>query len=247
MRYFLPGVALIVLVIILGGCVATEKLIVQQQPPTRSLEIVYPERVPLDSRQIAPDMQLVMAALIEKMRGDRFAVDGVSFAVGGIHEVQEDGFQYEGFDLKSVDVTGYEPLVSGNQAQVLAHGLFHFEDLIGRRASAFFSTEYNVTKNRIVIEKSLTAVVPPVYPRVEAYFVPQREFEKMQEKDLKTFAELYLYSSVKAIPMQASDEERKQREAYEKLSLWKKMAASDRRTGRLLHYRLLHGPAFECL
>jgi peptidoglycan hydrolase-like protein with peptidoglycan-binding domain len=103
--------------------------------------------------------------------------------------------------------------------------MLHFEDDIGRKASTYFTVRYSVTKNKILIEASDVVAVPPVFPRLEAYFVPQSAFANLQEGDLSNFADLYLYSSLSAEPMVASDEERKAREAYEKMSLWKKMAA----------------------
>ena len=62
------------------------------QQTTQQLEIVYPERTVLDHRLLSDDIKLVLAALIERMRGGRYEVDGISFAANGMHEVVEDGF-----------------------------------------------------------------------------------------------------------------------------------------------------------
>jgi peptidoglycan hydrolase-like protein with peptidoglycan-binding domain len=150
----------------------------------------------------------------------------VVFSSEYTHELTEIDFKYEGFDLMLVDIFGYEPTaLDVNTAEVLLAGMLHFEDDIGRKASTYFTVRYSVTKNKILIEASDVVAVPPVFPRLEAYFVPQSAFANLQEGDLSNFTDLYLYSSLSAEPMVASDEERKAREAYEKMSLWKKVAA----------------------
>ena len=219
-------------ILLTGGCVVTDKIVQQPQESSRQLEIVYPERHIIDPQQLSPDIELVMAAIIEKMRGDRFPIDGVVFSSDYAHELAEIDFTYEDFELKLVDILGYEPKALGaDKAEVLSAGLLHFEDGIGRRASTYFTVRYTVTENRIVIEEADVAAVPPVYPRLEAYFVPQNAINDLQEGDLSDFTDFYLYSKLSAEPMVASDEERKEREAYEKMSLWKKVAAGTKEQG----------------
>lgn len=212
--------------LLVGGCVATDKIVRQSDESSRQVEIVYPERHTMDPQQLAPDVELVLAAIVEKMRGDRFTVDGVVFSPGQAHDLTEIDFKYEGFELNLIDLQGYEPKrLNAKQADVKAAGLLHFKDAIGRRASTYFTVRYTVTASRIVIEESAVLAVPPVYPRLEAYFVPQNAIDDLQEGDLSDFTDFYLYSKLSAEPMVASDEERKEREAYEKMSLWKKVAA----------------------
>ena len=226
MRYVWHFLVLVMTAGLAAGCVVTEKIVQQPQASDRQVKIVYPERRMIDPGNLAQDLQLVTAVLIEKMRGDRYAVDGVSFAPGALHQVGEVDFDYGNFDLRLVDILGYEPTQVGEKkAQVSSAGLLHFEDPIGRRASAYFTVRYTVTPAAIVIEESATALVPPAYPRVEAYFVSQSVFRRLEENDLRGFADLYLFTVLNAVPMTATDEEKKDREAYEKLSLWKKMAA----------------------
>jgi peptidoglycan hydrolase-like protein with peptidoglycan-binding domain len=226
MQPYRPILILMAIGLLLGGCVATEKIVRQSDQSSRKLEIVYPERQILAQQQLAPDIKLVLAAVIEKMRGDRHTIDGVVFAPGHPHDLTEDDFTYEGFDLTLIDILGYEPKrLSANEADVQAAGLLHFKDAIGRKASTYFAARYSVTRNKIVVKESAIAVIPPAYPRLEAYFVPQSAFVDLPEGELLNFTDLYLYAALSAEPMVASEEERKAREAYEKMSLWKKVAA----------------------
>jgi peptidoglycan hydrolase-like protein with peptidoglycan-binding domain len=209
-----------------GGCVVSDNIALQTGESQQQMEIVYPERHLLSPQQLAPDLELVIAAILEKMRGDRFPVEGVVFAPEYDHGLTEIDFKYEGFDLKLVDILGYRPRATRtDMAEVQSAGLLHFEDAIGRKASAYFAASYTVTRNRIFVEASDIAVVPPVFPRLEAYFVPQEVFADLQEGDLSTYTDFYLFTKINAEPMVASDEEKKEREAYEKMSLWKKVVA----------------------
>lgn len=232
MRYYGPILVLVIIAMLASGCVVSEKIVWQSGESSRQLEIVYPPRQMLDPQQTALDLELVMAAIIEKMRGDRYPVEGVMFSPGGVHEVTEAVFKYEGFDLKLADILGYETFnLGGRKIRVRAAGLLHFEDRIARRASAYFSADYVVSPDRIVIEASAVALVPTVYPRLQAYFMPQSVFDDVEENDLGAFTDFYLYTVLNAVPMVATAEEKKEREAYEKLSLWKKIAAGAKNRG----------------
>jgi len=226
MRKYWPILIFTAIGLLLNSCVATEKIVRQTDQSQRQVRILYPQRQVLDERELAPDVKLVLAAVIERMRGNRHTVDGVVFSPGRPHDLTEDDFTYEGFDLKLIDLLGYEPeRLSPNEADVRAAGLLHFKDAIGRKASTYFAVHYSVTRNKIVIEESAIAVIPPAYPRLEAYFVLQSAFAELQQDDLRNFADLYAYTRLSAEPMVPTDEERKEREAYEKMSLWKKVAA----------------------
>ena len=107
--------------------------------------------------------------------------------------VQEEQFDYEGFDVTLIDITGFEAdVISKNKVRGILEGVFHFEDYMGRRASTYFATEYFKTPDGIVISKAGTTIIAPIFPRVEAYFVPLEAFNRIPKgagyEDLSTSA-----------------------------------------------------------
>jgi len=171
----------------------------QTAPPPPQIEEVSPV-LPLNESRTPDDIKLVTAALIERLRGSTIAVENVSFAPARKHSAAETGFDYDGFTVQDIAFTGYEAtLLEPGVAQATLEGLIVFKDVINRRTGVYFATQYTVTQTDITIEKSLMMGMPPDFPQVEAYFVPEKLLR--EAKDLRTYVDYYLFAIENAEPM----------------------------------------------
>lgn len=214
-RFF---VFIMLIVFLIGGCAAISQ---KKEDFGAGVTLYIPDRQILNDKDIPPDVKLVLAALINKIRGDRDVIPDVQFDRAGFHDVGEREFQYEGYDLKLVDLTRFESVSVGSaEARAQMEGVFHFEDIIGRRVSTYFAATYSKTQDGVTINNSATTGVAPVYPRIEGYFVPRGAVEQMEKYGLDSFADLYLFAIDHAMTMKPTEAERRDREAYEKMGLW---------------------------
>jgi len=170
-----------------------------EPPPPKVVET--PVVKPVKKAQSPDDIKLVTATLIERLRGSRVAVDNVTMDPNGQHAVGELSFSYAGFDVKNVAVTGYVVnVIEPGMAMVVLEGVILFKDVINRRAGVYFATQYIVTQQGINITKSVMAGVPPDFPRVETFFVPQKKLREAGGK-LVSYTDYYLFAIENAEPM----------------------------------------------
>jgi hypothetical protein len=123
--------------------------------------------------------------------------------------VGELDFNYDGFDVKNVGVTGYITAELGpDRVQAMLEGVILFKDVINRRAGVYFCTQYVVTPNNITITKSVVAGIPSDFPRVETYFIPEKTF-KAAASNLTSYMDYYLFAIENAEPMSYGEGESK--------------------------------------
>ncbi|BDQ38374.1 hypothetical protein SYK_27340 [Pseudodesulfovibrio nedwellii] len=170
-------------------------------PPPPPKKVQTPEVIPVKQEQAPDDIKLVTSALLERLRGGKIAVENVTFDPAGRHAVGEKEFDYEGFDVQNVAVTGYETTVL-NQGEVLVmlEGVFLFKDVINRRAGVYYAAQYVVTKRSVNITKSVVVGIPPDFPRVETFFVKEKTF-KAVASTLTSYMDYYLFAIENAEPM----------------------------------------------
>lgn len=219
------------LFIILIGCCficgcATTLTQVGKEDKEPSMKINLPDRYFPDNNTVPNDIKMICAAIINKLR-HRGKTPFVCFDPNGKHKIQEKDFKYEGFDVILTDITGFEAeKIATNKVQGVLEGVLHFEDFVGRRASTYFAATYIKTPEGISITKSGDVGIPPVFPRVEAYFVPAEAINKYEKEDLRGFWNTYLFALENAIDMQPTNEDRQAHQAFEEMSFWKKAKAS---------------------
>jgi len=181
------------------ACKVTDMKTVAEPPAP--VVVAAPPVIPLKKAQTPDDIKLVSAALIERLRGGTVAVEHVFFDPAGKHAVGETGFDYDGFGVKNLAITGYETtLLQKGVAQATLEGIILFTDIINRRAGVYFAAQYIVTQNDITITKSVVVGIPPDFPRVETFFVAEDLFKKAAS-GLKSYADYYLFALENAEPM----------------------------------------------
>ena len=142
----------------------------------------------------------------------------------GKHLFYDTDFTYDLFDLHLTQITGFEVKnQTVNEAQIVVEGVFNFKDLFGRGVASYFAAAYTVHKNGITINKSATALIAPTVPDIDIFYVPKASFDDVNMKELSSFLDLYLHATLNAFNMEPTQEERKNKEAYEKMSALKKM------------------------
>ena len=207
------------------GCVTTLTQ-VGKEDREPSMKINLPDRYFPDKDTVPIDVKLICAAMINKLR-HRAETPFVHFDPNGTHKIQEKGFEYEGFDVILTDITGFEAeKTATNTVHGTLEGVLHFQDFVGRRASTYFAATYTKTPEGISIAKSGAAAIPPVFPRLEAYFVPAEAINTCKKEDLRGFWNTYLFALENAIDMQPTDEDRQAHRAFEEMSFLKKAKAS---------------------
>ncbi|AMK09694.1 MAG: peptidoglycan-binding protein [Pseudodesulfovibrio sp.] len=191
--------------LILAGCVASTTTLTPPPPKV----VPTPQVVPPAPAQKLDDIKLVSAALIERLRGGRISVDNVTLDPNGQHAVGELEFNYDGFDVKNVGVTGYITAeLAPGKIQAMLEGVILFKDIINRRTGVYFCTQYIVTQGHINITKSVVAGIPPDFPRVETFFIPEDKF-KAAASSLLNYTDYYLFAIENAEPMSYGEGESK--------------------------------------
>jgi hypothetical protein len=202
--YLLP----LLCALVLAGCnMPTTQSASLTPPPPKN--VPAPQVIPAAPEQKLDDIKLVSAALIERLRGGRISVENVTLDPNGQHSVGELDFDYDGFDVKNVAVTGYITAeLEPGKVQAMLEGVILFKDVINRRAGVYFCTQYIVTRTNINITKSVVAGIPPDFPRVETYFIPEKKF-KEAASSLTSYADYYLFAIENAEPMTYGEGESK--------------------------------------
>ncbi|MCD4719783.1 MAG: peptidoglycan-binding protein [Desulfobacula sp.] len=225
-------IGLLILSLFVCGCVSTTSTTsTEPVKPVQEegLVVSLPDRTFGDMTQQPAHVKLVMAAMVNKLRGSRDTISEVAFDSNGKHAFYDPDFTYGEFDLAAIQVTGFiVKEQTDNQAQLIIEGMFNFVDLFGRGSATYFAADYTVRKNGITINNSGTALIAPGFPDIETYYVPKSSFDGVNMKELTSFMDLYLHAALNAFKMEPTQEERKNKEAYEKMSVWKKMTAGDK-------------------
>ena len=171
-------------------------------------------------------VKFVLAAMGNKVRGEKHTIPEVNFSPNGEHAFYDPDYTYEDFDLTRIQITGFEVVdQTENEARLIIEGIFSFEDLFRRGSSVYFAADYTVHKNGVTINNSGTALIAPAYPDMEVYYVPVSSFDGVDMTKISSFLDLYLHAVINAHDMQTTEEGRKHKEEFEKLSTWKKMIA----------------------
>ena len=159
--------------------------------------------------------------------GEQDTLENITFDPNGKHEFYDADFTYDEFDLRIAQITGFKILnQTDTNAKLIVEGVFNFKDLFGRGSALYFVSSYTVHKNGITINTSGTAPIAPALPDIETYYVPKSSFEGMDIKTIASFMDLYIHAALNATNMEPTEKERNDKEAYPKLSFFKKLAAS---------------------
>lgn len=211
-------IGLIVLSLFIWGCVATSTSTTPvAQAPEKGLTLSPPDRTIGDLSQQPVHVKLVLAALVNKLRGDRDSIPEVGFDPKGKHSLYDPDFTYDDFDLRFIQITGFEiQHQTDTEAQLAVEGVFNFKDLFGRGVAAYFAAGYTVHKNGITITRSGTALVAPAIPDIEVFFVPKSSFSNVDMKEISSYMDLYLHAVLNSFPMAPTAEEQQKMEAYDK-------------------------------
>jgi hypothetical protein len=202
------------------GCASTIKQI-SESLSEPAIEINIPDRFFIKNEKIPVDVKTVCTALLNKLR-HRGETEFVRFDPVDGQEIQEELFDYEGFNVILIDITGFEAeVVEKNKVQAILEGVFHFEDAVGRRASTYFAVKYSKTPDGITISKAGVTNIAPLFPRVEAYYIPVEAFKKSQK--ITEYGELYAFALENSLDMKPTKEEIQAYQAYQNLSAWKKI------------------------
>ena len=233
-RFFMPRLMLPALALLVSlGCAGNRMLKpAAEEGSAQSITITAPPRHVVDLDRVAPDVKLVLAGVLNRVTGVDEPIQGLRFDPSGTHDHVRESAMDEGFGLNFIDITGYRPIeATPERGSAFMEGFVHLKDLVGRRASAYFAVKYSVTSTRVIVHQSATRMVPPYYPKVEAYFVPQSAFAGLPPDSFRTFLDLYLFSLANAVTMTPTEAERKAWEAYQSMSFWDKMTAGSGSTG----------------
>lgn len=202
----MKNITRIVLVVCCLLALAACKAAMQPTAPAKPQRVEVLPVLPVSEDQAPADIKLVSAALIDRLRGDPMSVENVRYAPSGTHEVGEQGFKYDGFVVQDVAITGYQTeMEESGDARSTLEGIMLFKDFLNRRTGVYFAAEYVVGKTEITITKSVASGIPPDYPKVETYFVPEKPF-KAAKDSLATFSDYYIFAIENAEPMTYSDD-----------------------------------------
>lgn len=229
LRKILFWIGLLILSLFLNGCVTTGTTTDSKsvEPVEEGLVISPPDRIIQDISMQPAHVKFVIAAMVNKMRGNRDKIPEVTFDPKGKHAFYGPGFTYDDFNLYLTEITGYGIRnQKKNQAQLVIEGMFHFRDLIGRTSANYFAADYTINNNKITINKSGTALIAPTIPDIEIYFVPKASFDGVAMKEISSFMDLYLHAVLNGFTMEPTQVERQNKESFDKLSTFKKMLST---------------------
>ena len=192
----LKSLVFVFLALILSGCVTGG-------PADRT--VVVPPMLDLTVDDLLPDQQMVLATLIERLRGNG-PLEGVTYEPGGVQATVEQDFKYEGFGLAGLILTGYDvkPFAKGVAAAYLDGGLL-FKDELGRRVAVQFAVNYLVYEDHLVIRDSAVTPRTPDFPEVQAFFLPG-SFNDIPASEVENMADLYVWTVNHAVPVNLAGE-----------------------------------------
>ncbi len=177
----------------MSGCISHSKYI---------SNIKVPPIIPLEESDLLPDQQLVMAAIVERLRGNP-DVEGVTFVPDGRMVFGDTIFKYEAFAVTHVALFDYQAeMVEAGRVASSVDGSFLFTDAFGRRAGCLFSVLYDYTKDGISIYECVAMPIAVDFPTTEAYIVPTSALEEQANSaKFDSFLSLYTTCVTHAIPM----------------------------------------------
>ena len=196
------------------SCVALPEF---DQAP-KSVEVPAMQKISMTD--LPPDVKLIVAAFLFKVRGYKPETDKVVFNPAGKHNVSENNFKYKGFSVTAITITGHESILIGeNYTKTTLEGLILLKDAFDRSAGLYFATQYTTTKQGISIETSRISPMPPDFPRVEAYLVPKSKLDATPKNSLNDYPALYTFALENAVPMTLKKGEKKKNKEDEYLIL----------------------------
>lgn len=218
-KRFILYLSVLTLMLITAGCVTPVNPVKLLEKTLNRTEVVeLPERKITSREDLPGDVELVMAAMINAIRGDK-NLSHVSFDREGKHEFLEERFTYKAFDVKFADIIFFKTeKPEGDIRPALLECGLYFEDAIGRSAYVRVRAEYVVTKKDVIITASEYELLPNPYPTVKAYILPRDAVEKAPPELKNNFAGLYLLAQKKAITLEPTQQERIKHEQYDQLS-----------------------------
>ncbi len=186
--------------------------------------IEVPHRKFVDKTNIPADAELVMAAIINAMRGGGEIIPNVGFDPEGTHGFFDDPFTFDTFDVEFVDVNYFKterPLDRVRYA--LLEGGFYLTDPIGRSAYVWFKADYAVSGQDIIITRTEYDILTGSHPEIKAFILPRAVFDAIPVSVRNDFAALYLLASQNAVSMTPTADEKIRHEQYEQLSFMQRM------------------------
>lgn len=205
MKELKKGILLVLCSMVLTGCVAGS---------VTDRTVVLAPTLEMTDDDLTVDQQLVLASLIERLRGNGPA-EQVSFDPGGLQATTEENFKYEGFEVSNLVITGYDvfPYGEGQSRAYLDGGLL-FKDVLGRRAGVQFAVDYIIREDQLIILNSAVTPRTPDHPEVQALIVPGN-LEDVPAGEVENMADMYVWALDKAVPMnKATDGERFEKAQY---------------------------------
>ncbi|MCF6245921.1 MAG: peptidoglycan-binding protein [Desulfobacula sp.] len=208
------------MLLITSGCVESMKRIDPFKNAQVKEDVVeLPERIIVNRKDLPGDVEHVMAAMINAIRGGDKNIPNVNFDPNGKHEFMEDLFSYKRFDVKFIDIIYFktEKALDHVRYSLLEFGLY-FSDAIGRSAYVRVMADYVVAKNDIFITTTEYEILPNPYPEIQAFILPREVVTNASPEVKNDYTSLFLLAQQKAVTMEPTKGERIQREQYDQLS-----------------------------
>ncbi|THB73467.1 MAG: hypothetical protein D3926_23900 [Desulfobacteraceae bacterium] len=194
--------------------------------PEKRIELL-PQRVFMDRQDLPGDVEHVLAAIINVMRGGEEKMPGIGFDPQGEHQILNDPFAFRGFDVKFIDIIFFktEKALDRVRYALLECGLY-FEDDIGRAAYIKIAADYAVSGKEIIIARTEYEILPNPNPVIKAFIVPRQAFEEMPVETRTSFRALYLMASQHAVDMTPTDQDKARYDQFRQMSMFQRLRFS---------------------
>ncbi len=180
--------------IFLSGCISTADL----KNRGNTINVATPK--PIELQKVSPDIKLVTAAIVGKMRGRNKKITYTTFDKKGKHYTEEK-FKYQGFNVTDLVITNYSSKeINKKQSLVTLEGVLSFSEPTGRRAGVVFRAKYKLAHKKITILESAVIPISPKAPEIVTFFVEEEKFSAAA-KNLKTFLDYFIFAAENALPM----------------------------------------------
>jgi len=181
--------------------------------------VILPERAFIDRSDVPGDVELVMAAVINVLRGGKDVIPHVGFDPEGTHQFLSETFSYEAFDVKFAEIIYYKTeMPEDNVRYALLEGGLYFADILGRTSYVRFMADYAISRQDIIIVNTEYELLPNPYPVVRAFIVPKQVIEHAPVTVKNSFLKLYALAAEHAVSMNPTPEDRERYKQYERLS-----------------------------
>ena len=154
----------------------------------------------VDPKTLPPDLQLVLHALVTRMRGQENRETAVAFAPDAGPVVEKD-FHYDDFFLRDVKVLEYLAGGSESDPRISLIMILGFEDLIGRRSAAMVQAIYGRNEKQLFVEQVRLFQIYPEIPQVRTILVPEAAFMMEKNRKFKSFYDLYFFALKHGVPL----------------------------------------------